>query len=115
MTQQINNTNEESKERFMERLKGIANLEGLAKSELILDEANYFYDKHHSHGYELILLFLEEGLNSIYLECNKFRLSNNEQCPEAECSELSYSIIYNRYPVAEIGIQRERRQQEGYD
>jgi len=115
MATRNNGNREESKIRFMNRLVMVAGIEGIVRSELLLDEADYFYDRHHDHGYDLIISMGDEGLESISLECTRLRLGDpKKECPEGDYAELSYSLIYSRREVSEIEVQRERRQEEGY-
>ncbi|MFH1889541.1 MAG: hypothetical protein ABIJ58_01520 [Nanoarchaeota archaeon] len=108
---------ENLKERFKGRLEKIAEIEGIPKEKLIMDEADYFHDKHHYHGGYVIECYVDGNgeLDSIEVECAADVLDEKElRAHEEESEELSYSIVYSRRPVNEISIQKERRQEEDY-
>ena len=97
---------------LIDRLKVIAEKEGIPESDLILDEAEFFIREHEGHGvYQLRLDYGGDILESIEIECFATEVDESECLhTNSECVEESYSIIYSRRPVDEIKYQRERRE-----
>ena len=97
---------------LIDRLKAIAEKEGISESDLILDEAEFFMREHEGHGvYQLRLDYERNVLDSIEIECFATGVDESECLhTNSEYAEESYSIIYSRRPVDEIKYQRERRE-----
>ncbi|MDP3992224.1 MAG: hypothetical protein U1B79_00915 [Candidatus Pacearchaeota archaeon] len=85
---------------LIERLKKIAEVEGIPESDLILDEARFFMREHRGHGCYDIQLFYDENsvLYSIDLKCRATQI-NVRQLNEREKDE------------GDIEAQRERREE----
>ena len=104
---------------LVSRLKSIAKIEGIAESELILEEAESFLEEHKDHGgYTIEQNYSIDGkLKGIYLTC---RADDNLVDPKV-CShydpnglaELSFSIIYQEHKTSEVKLQELKR--KGYD
>jgi len=98
---------------LVEKIKRIAESEGIPESELILDEVEYFIKLHQGHGcYETSLLYDEKGLlSSLDLTCRATNISvkNHNHCDR---DEFPTSIIYERDKDFEgdVEAQRERRE-----
>ena len=100
---------------LIDKIKKIAEMEGVDKSELILEEATFFMEEHEGHGHQTLMLEYEAGrLSYIGLYCASNCL---EECSQNLNSDLpdviaADSIIYAKKYLyqPEIENQRERRE-----
>lgn len=109
-------------------LKTLAASQGVKEEDLILDEAEHFWNEHHGHGgYEIRLGYRPNSqqrdqpgeLQYISLVCRASGLVDVEDCshqdPDAPVVD-SYSVIYSERPLQEMTYQaRRRRQRRGDD
>lgn len=98
---------------LIERIKKIAEAEGIPESDLILDEARFFMRKHAGHGcYEMQIFYDENGsLYSIDLKCYATQIPV-EEINKCDQDEFPTSVIYERERSFEghTKAQRERRE-----
>lgn len=100
---------------LVDQIRAIAKLERINKSELILEEAEYFLREHKDHGsYSIELGYNNGRLRAIYLECTADNIIDVNECshinPKTR-AEFSYSVIYYRgRKPSEIKMQKDRRE-----
>ena len=102
-----------------DRIMKLAELEDVNKSELILDEIDFFLREHKNHGlYDIVLAYDPINSNlvsSISLKCSAsdLRLDQHWKCPHQNSDtlpDLCRSFIYLRNKTSEIIIQRNKRE-----
>ena len=100
---------------LIDRIKEIAEAEGIPESELIIDEARFFEWFHRGHGhYQIGSLYDENGiLNSIDVRCLAIALETEElnRCQE---DEFPTSIIYERGDECKYDIEKQKERREKF-
>ncbi len=104
-------------EGLVDKIRRLAEVEGLAESRIIWDEVRYFAETHDGHGNYFIKLGYELSgvLDSIKLVCSASDLVDVGQCPDNRDDtpvELQDSYIYTRTSISEIDLQRIRREDQ---
>lgn len=98
---------------LIERIKKIAETEGIPESKLILKEAEWFFEEHQYHGYHELRLEVKRGkVSRIGLYCTASDLVRTKICSHhGSDDEASLpSVIYSSEITSEMRYQKERRE-----
>ena len=97
---------------LIDRIKKIAETEGIPQSKIILDEAGWFFEEHRYHGAHQIILEIEKGkVLSINLYCTAGDLVRTKICSHQGSGEFESfpSIVYCIHKMTDVMKYQKRR------